>query len=77
MPPLGVSELFHFSRRFLPNYEPERLSQVQMEQVGIKELCGELGDIEAAFGKPFMSKAKMLHFNMSNVMQALQERQQG
>lgn len=71
--PLGVSEFFHFWRRFLPTYEPELLNQEQLEQVSIEELRSELAGIEAAFGKPFMSKAKMLQFNLDYFMQALPE----
>lgn len=71
--PLGVSEFFHFWRRFMPHHEPERLTPAQLQQVNIDELRRELAGIEAAFGKPFMSKAKMLQFNLDYFMQALPE----
>lgn len=60
---LGVSEFFHFWRKFFPNHDPGYLSDEELAQVDIARMRSELASIESVFNKPFMSKGKMLQSN--------------
>lgn len=61
---LGISEFFHFWRRFFPNHDPGHVDDEDLDMIKLDELRRELAAIEAAFGKPFMSKAMMLQYNL-------------
>lgn len=70
---LGISEFFHFWRRFFPNHDPGHVDGEALKDVKVNELRCELAGIEAAFGKPFMSKAMMLQYNLAFFMKAMPE----
>lgn len=61
---LGISEFFHFWRKFLPNHDPGYIELSNLENVDIKGMKKELESIEAVFKKPLVSKAMMLQYNL-------------
>ncbi|ALM53721.1 sulfotransferase [Halomonas huangheensis] len=61
---LGISEFFHFWRRFTPNHDPGHIDESNLDRVDIEGMRKELASIEAVFGKPLMSKAMMLQYNI-------------
>jgi len=62
---LGISEFFHFWRKFFPNHEPSYLSEDDLSKVDVSWMCSELATIESIFKKPFVSKCKMMQYNAS------------
>ena len=70
---LGVNEFFHFWRKFFPNYEPGFLTNNDLLNVDIIRMRSELAGIESVFGKPFVSKGKMMQFNSSFFSQRMPE----
>ncbi|MDY0222515.1 MAG: sulfotransferase [Desulfobacterium sp.] len=70
---LGISEFFHFWRRFLPNHDPGYLSNDELLKVDINRMRSELASIEAIFKKPFMSKGMMLQYNIKFFAQQVPE----
>ncbi len=68
---LGISEFFHFWRKFFPNHEPGYLSRSQLLKVDINRMRQELASIEAVFDKPFVSKCKMMQYNISHFSREL------
>lgn len=61
---LGISEFFHFWRRFMPNHDPGHIDNAQLKEVDISGMRKELASIESVFCKPLMSKAMMLQYNV-------------
>lgn len=70
---LGISEFFHFWRKFFPNYEPSHLVDNELELVDVNRMRSEIASIESVFDKPFMSKGKMLQFNVNFFLQRIPE----
>ena len=61
---MGISEFFHFWRKFFPVYEPTHLSKEELSQVDISLMRSELAAIQSVFDKPFLSKGKMFQYNI-------------
>lgn len=70
---LGVSEFFHFWRRFFPNHDPGHLTADDLQRVDVAGLRRELAAIEAVSGRPFMSKAMMVQYNIAHFAAAMPE----
>ena len=70
---LGISEFFHFWRRFFPNHDPEYLDQQQLCLVDVAGLRSELAGLQSFFGKPFMSKGMMLQYNIKFFAEQMKE----
>lgn len=70
---LGVSEFFHFWRRFFPNHDPGHLTADELQRVDVAGLRRELAAIEAVSGRPFMSKAMMIQYNIADFAAAMPE----
>lgn len=62
--PLGVSEFFHFWRRFFPVHDPGWLNDDELDLVDVAGMRRELAAIESVFRRPFVSKGMMLQFNL-------------
>jgi hypothetical protein len=61
---LGISEFFHFWRKFFPNHDPGHLTDEELAQVDVARMRSELASMESVFNKPFMSKGMMMQFNV-------------
>lgn len=61
---LGISEFFHFWRKFFPNHDPGHLTEEQLDRVDTDRMRRELASIEAVFDKPFASKGMMMQYNL-------------
>jgi len=70
---LGVSEFFHFWRRFFPNHDPGHLTADELARVDVAGLRRELAAIEAVSGRPFMSKAMMIQYNIAHFAAVMPE----
>jgi LPS sulfotransferase NodH len=70
---LGINEFFHFWRRFFPTHEPGMLTPCQLAEVAVEPLRAEIASVESVFGRPFMSKGKMVQFNLDYFAQAIPE----
>ena len=70
---LGISEFFHFWRRFFPNHDTGHLSEEQLAEVSIADLRHELASIQSVYNKPFMSKVMMLQYNLAYFAEKMPE----
>lgn len=70
---MGVNEFFHFWRKFFPNYDSQFLNPEELFKVNINRMRSELAAIESVFNKPFVSKGKMLQFNIRHFAKAMPE----
>jgi hypothetical protein len=70
---LGINEFFHFWRRFLPIHDPGFLSETELEKVQTEQMRRELASLVYVFGKPFLSKAMMLQYNLAFFAEAIPE----
>jgi len=61
---LSPSEFNHFWRRFLPNYDPEYLSEDRCSLVDGDGLRRGVAAIEKVFEQPFAAKAVILQYNL-------------
>jgi hypothetical protein len=62
---LDINEFYHFWRKFFPNYEPCYIPDEALEKVDVDGMRSELASIERVFDKPFLSKGKMMQFNLA------------
>lgn len=69
----GISEFFHFWRRFFPNHDPGYLTDDQLGLVEIERLRKELGSIQSVYNMPFASKIMMLQYNLGYFADAMPE----
>ena len=63
---LATNEFQHFFRNYMPNFDPEFLDEKQIRKVDFEGIRRGLSSIEYAFNKPFVTKAMMLQFNLSD-----------
>jgi len=61
---LAPSEFYHFWRRFLPNYDPEYLTETRCKLVDRNGLQKGVAAIEHVFAKPFATKAVIIQYNL-------------
>ena len=64
---LASNEFQHFFRNYMPNFDPEFLDEKKIKRVDFHGIKNGLASIENAFGKPFVTKAVMLQFNISQL----------
>ena len=64
---LASNEFQHFFRNYMPNFDPEFLDEKKINKVDFHGIKNGLASIENAFGKPFVTKAVMLQFNISQL----------
>ncbi len=68
---LATSEFQHFFRNFMPNFDPEYLSVEQLEEVDFKGIKNGLTSIESVFRNPFVTKAMMLQYNLTELYKTI------
>ena len=66
---IAPNEFYHFWRRFTPNYDPQHLTPDLLKQVDWKGIAAGIASIEAAFRKPFATKALLLQYNLKSILQ--------
>jgi hypothetical protein len=62
---LASNEFQHFFRNYMSNYDLEWLDEESLSSVDISGMERGLASIEHAFGKPFVTKANILQFNLA------------
>jgi hypothetical protein len=65
--PLGVSEILHFWRRFIPYYDPQYIAPEPQKEIDTVSLAAELAAIESVFRRPLALKATLLTFNLAHL----------
>jgi len=70
---LAPSEFYHFWRRFLPNYDPEYLSEESCNLIDQDGLRKGVAAIEYVFGKPFAAKALILQYNIDLLLRIFEK----
>ncbi len=64
---LATNEFQHFFRNYMPNFDPEYLSDEEVNKVDFDGIKKGIASIEAVFDKPFVTKAMMLQYNISQL----------
>ena len=67
----GVNEFQHFFRNYMPNFDPEYLSEEILETVDFKGIKKGLASIESVYGKPLVTKAIMLQFHLAKLFKEI------
>jgi hypothetical protein len=62
---LACNEFQHFFRNYMPNFEIECLDDDSLNLVNCNGISSGLASIEAGLGKPFITKANILQFNLA------------
>jgi hypothetical protein len=65
--PLGVSEILHFWRRFLPHYDIQYIAPERQKDIDTVSIAAELAAIENVFGRPLALKGFMLMYNLTHL----------
>lgn len=68
---LATNEFQHFFRFFMPNFDPEFLDDAMIKKVDFEGIKRGLASIEYAFGKPFVTKAFMLQYNIKGMISVI------
>lgn len=61
---LACNEFQHFFRNYMPNIDLQWLDDAMLKKVDCDSIQSGLVSIEKAFGKPFVTKANILQFNL-------------
>lgn len=61
---LNTNEFFHFFRRFLPNSDIRYLTSAELKEINVKGMMQQLSVLSRFYGKPFVTKALMLQYNL-------------
>lgn len=69
---LATNEFHHFFRNYMPNFDPQYLSEEQLNKVDFKGLISGVASIEKAFNKPFVMKGMMLQYNILDLFERLE-----
>ncbi len=64
---LGVNEFYHFWRRFIPLYFPQKIDINQFNKINFNQIFREIASIESVFNKPFVCKGMMLQYNLTDL----------
>lgn len=68
---LEPSEFWYFWRRFIPNEDPEWITDKQEDQIDGVGFLQEIASLESVFGKPFVMKGMILQFNIAALFRHL------
>ncbi|MFC4700671.1 sulfotransferase [Glaciecola siphonariae] len=63
---LNTNEFFHFFRRYIDTIDIAHLSESQIQNARIKEMFSKLNEPSRLSGKPFLTKAMMLQYNLTD-----------
>lgn len=61
---LATNEFQHFFRNYMPNFDPEYLNENSLKKIDFEGMKRGIATIERVFGKPFITKAVMLQYNL-------------
>lgn len=60
----AVNEFQHFFRNYMENFDPKYLSDDELKAVNTEGIVKGISSIVEVFGKPFVTKAFMLQYNL-------------
>ena len=68
---LATNEFQHFFRNYMKNPDPSYIDQPELENVDWNGIRSGIASVESVFGKPFVTKATMLQFNIDRLFKSM------
>jgi hypothetical protein len=68
---LATSEFQHYFRNYMPNFDPEYISDENIKKVNFQAIKNGLASIEHVYGKPFVVKGIMFQYNLESLFNTI------